>query len=394
MAALLSSDISGRNFKRKDSLVEHMEDCRRMGIEILPPDVNISDADFSVADGKIVFALSAIKACGGSTATTIAAERRRGGPFKDLFDFCERVDPAACGRSAIETLIKAGAMDSFAARRSQLAAAIDRALQAGASVQADKKSGQPSLFGGLEEDEADAGATASVPLPDIDEWPDREKLLAEKEVLGFYLESHPLAEFEPKLAAFRTHTSDGLGEVKDRGEVILGGMIGSVKFAHTKNGKPGQPTKYANFDLEDMQGNVRCIVWPSGFVQCGSRIQPDAVVLIRGKCDRRGGGDEINLIVDELIPLDELDARYTHGIRIRLDESEHDPGTLKTVREVIRGYPGSQELRFSMTLGQGETVHLKSDKYRVEINAELRSRLDDVLGSGHYRLMMSKPKGR
>ncbi|MCG8648607.1 MAG: DNA polymerase III subunit alpha, partial [Pirellulales bacterium] len=139
MAALLSSDISARNFKRKDPLVEHMEDCDRMGIEIAHPDVNSSEADFSVADGKIHFALSAIKGCGGATAVTIAAERKNNGPYKDIFDFCERVDPGACNKSAIETLIKAGAMDSFGARRSQLTAVIERAVQAGASVQADKK---------------------------------------------------------------------------------------------------------------------------------------------------------------------------------------------------------------------------------------------------------------
>lgn len=391
MAALLSSDISARNFKRKDSLVEHMEDCHRMGIEVIPPDVNSSAADFSVVDGKIHFALSAIKACGGSTALTIDAERKKNGPFLDLFDFCERVDPAACNRAAIETLIKAGAMDSFGAKRSQLAAIVERAMQAGASIQADRKSGQASLFGGLDDEpEAETGKS-SVTLPDMPEWPDREKLIAEKEVLGFYLDSHPLAEFESKLATFRSHTIDRLGELKERAEVVVGGMISSIKFAHTKNGKPGQPTKYANFDLEDMQGNLRCIVWPKNFVDCGERIQPDAVVLARGKVDRRGGGDEINLVVDELIPLEEIDARYTHGIRIRIDEAEHDSQTLNRIREIVRGYPGKQELLFTMQLSRGETIHMKADRFRVEITPELRGRLDDLLGGGHYKLMMSKP---
>ena len=393
MAALLSSDISGRNFKRKDSLVEHMEDCQRMGIEVLPPDVNHSDADFSVADGKILFALSAIKACGGTTAETIERERKKGGPFRDLYDFCERVDPAACNRSAIETLIKAGAMDSLGGKRSQLAAIVDRALQAGAAVQADRKSGQASLFGEIEDEPGNGGKPAG-PLPDIEEWPDREKLLAEKEVLGFYLASHPLAEYESKLATFRTHTTDALVSVKERGEVIVGGMISSIKFAHTKNGKPGQPTKYANFDLEDMQGNVRCVVWPRTFVDCGDRVQPDAIVLARGKVDRRGGSDEVNLMVDELIPLEEIDRRYTHGIRIRFDEAEHDRQTLSGVREIVRGYPGHQELLFTMCLRHGETVHLKSEQCRVEITPELRNRLDDLLGGGNYKLMMSRPNGR
>ncbi|QDV65852.1 DNA polymerase III subunit alpha [Crateriforma conspicua] len=392
MAALLSSDIDGRNFKRKDSLVEHMEDCDRMQIEIEHPCVNRSAADFSVNNGKVQFALSAIKGCGGSTATSIERERTKNGPFKDIFDFCERVDPHDCNRSSIESLIKAGAMDCFGAHRSQLMSIVDRALQAGAAVQKDKKSGQANLFGAFDDEpEADA---PSIPLPDIEEWPDREKLLNEKEVLGFYLDSHPLAEYENKLATFRTHTTDKLGDVKDRAEVILGGMISSIKLAHTKNSKPGQPSKYANFDLEDMGGNVRCIVWPRGFAECGERVQPDAVVLAKGKVDRRGGGDEVNLIIDDLVPLDELDNRYTHGIRIRFDEIEHDTNTMNSVREIIRGYPGSKELLITIGLRDGETVHLKSDRFRVDVTPELRNRLDDLMGSGHYKLLMSKPAGR
>ena len=390
MAALLSSDISGRNFKRKDALVEHMEDCDRMGIEVVAPDVNTSDHDFSVADNKIFFALSAIKGCGGSTGESIAAERKKNGRYGDIFDFCERVDATACNKSAIETLIKAGAMDSFGARRSQLTAMIERAMQAGAAVQADRKSGQASLFGAFDDDDDSATEQASVPMPDIEEWPEREKLLAEKEVLGYYLDSHPLAEFETKLATFRTHTTDSLAALNDRDQVTLGGMIGSIKFAHTKNAKPGAPTKYANFDLEDMQGSIRCIVWPNGFAKCGERVQPDAVVLAKGKIDRRGGGDDANLIVDELTLLQDVDTRYTHGMRIRLDESEHSPETITKLREIIRGYPGTQELMFSMNLNEGEVVHMKSAKFRVNINNELRDRLDDLLGNGHYKLMMHK----
>ncbi len=396
MAALLSSDISGRNFKRKDALVEHMEDCDRMEIEVIPPDINSSDADFSVADGKIHFALSAIKGCGGATSISIESERKKNGPYRDIFDFCERVDSSECNKSAIETLIKAGAMDSFGAKRSQLVAVIEKAVQAGAAVQADKKSGQASLFGAFDDDGDDDGVarTVSTPLPEMDEWPERERLLAEKEVLGFYLHSHPLAEFEPKLATFRTHTTDKLSDIKDRGEVTLGGMISSIKFAHTKNAKPGTPSKYANFDLEDMQGSIRCILWPRSFAECGERVLPDAVVLAKGKIDRRGGGDEANLIIDELTPLSDIDGRYTHGMRLRLDEGTHNRETISRLREILRGYPGKQELMFSMQLSEGEVVHLKSDKYRVDITPQMRERIDDLLGAGHYKLLMSKPNGR
>ena len=145
MAALLSGDIPGRNFKSKDSLVEHLEDCQRMDVEVVPPDVNRSDVDFAVAGGKILFGLSAIKGCGSGAAEAIVAARRLDGAFTSLFDFCERVDPQACGRAAIETLMKAGAFDSLGAKRSQLMAAIDRAMQSGAAVLADRQSGQRGL---------------------------------------------------------------------------------------------------------------------------------------------------------------------------------------------------------------------------------------------------------
>ncbi len=392
MAALLSSDITGRNFKHKDALVEHMEDCARMGLDVVHPDVNQSDVDFAVADGKVLFALSAIKGCGGSAAEAIVSARRKGGPFTDIFEFCERIDVNACNRAAIETLIKAGALDSIGDDRARLTAAIDRALQAGAAALADRKSGQVSLFGMFEDEVDDTKAAKKVTLPEVPSWTDNQKLLAEKEVLGFYLESHPMAEYEAKLSAFRSHTTDQLADVKDRSEVLIGGMIGSIKFAHTKNGKLGTPSKYANFDLEDMQGVVRCIIWPKQFAEQGEAVQPDAVVLARGVCDRRGGGDEVNLVINELIPLNQLDSKYTRGVRIELDQQSHGDDMLLKLREIIRGYPGYQDLLFSLRIDSGEVVHVKSGRYQVQVTPEMRTRLDDLLGSSSYRLMMSKPQ--
>ncbi len=207
MAALLSGDIPGRNFVRKDALVEHMEDSTRMNITVVPPDVNRSHVDFAVATAGSTSDCRRSRAAVGPAAEAIVRERDRGGPFRDLFDFCERVDAAACNRATIETLIKAGAFDSFGARRSQLTAVIDRAMQSGAAALADRRSGQKSLFGDLDEDER----TVQVALPDIPEWEERERLAMEKEVLGFYLSSHPLAEYEKTLSTFCSHTTVGLG---------------------------------------------------------------------------------------------------------------------------------------------------------------------------------------
>ena len=156
--------------------------------------------DFTVAENKVHFGLSAIKGCGGSAAEAIAVEKEQAGPFTDLFDFCERVDPQSCNRAAIETLIKAGAFDSLGARRSQLLAVLDRAVQAGASAAADRRSGQKNLFQSF--DDSSSEETTDLSLPDIPEVPERELLALEKEVLGFYLSSHPLSEYQNLLETY------------------------------------------------------------------------------------------------------------------------------------------------------------------------------------------------
>ncbi|MCO6456928.1 MAG: DNA polymerase III subunit alpha [Pirellulaceae bacterium] len=388
MAALLSGDIPARNFKTKDSLVEHLEDCERMGVKVSPPDVNSSDADFTVVDGKILFGLSAIKGCGGGTADAISAARRRDGAFRDLFDFCERVDASDCNKATIETLIKAGAFDSLGARRAQLMAVVDRALQAGASALADRRSGQKSLFGDLDE-EPGQGA-AAVSLPDLPEFEERERLLMEKEVLGFYLSSHPLAEYEKTLATYCSHTTATLAGLPDRAEVVLGGMLSAIKLAHTKNPRPGAPSKYANFDLEDMAGAIRCILWPDSFQQYGELVKQDAILVIRGSLDYRGG-DEANLIVDELIPLDQLDSRYTNGMVIRIVQDRYQPDILRKVREIVRAYPGNCQLELLLCLEDGQRAHLRGGM-RIEVSLQLRQRLDDLLGPGNYQLMTSSAR--
>jgi DNA polymerase-3 subunit alpha len=391
MAALLSSDIPGRNFKRKDALAEHLEDCQRMNIEVVAPSVNTSASDFAVSDGKIYFGLSAIKGCGGAAAEAIQAARQNDGSFTSLFDFCERIDPSACNRSAIETLIKAGAFDQLGGKRSQFTTALDRAIQAGAASLADRKSGQKSLFEALEED---AIQETQVVLPEMPEWDEREKLLSEKDVLGFYLSSHPLKQHEETLQPHCSHTSKELADLPDRTEVTLGGMVSAIKLAHTRNPRPGQPSKYANFDLEDMVGNIRCIMWPEQFAQFGEILTPDVIVVARGAVDRRGGGDEANLIINELVPLDQLDASFFGRVVIRVDERTHGDRCLEQLREILRGYPGSCELSLSLTLRDGSRVNLTSEKMQIEVNHELKSRVKDLLGDDSLHLQPKSNRNR
>ena len=317
------------------------------------------------------------------------AARQQNGPYRDMFDFCERVETSSCNRAAIETLVKAGAFDCFGARRSQLLAVLDRAIQSGASALADRRSGQKSLFGGLDDEEEVAPV---ADLPDIPEIEQRERLLMEKEVLGFYLSSHPLAEHTKMLASFCSHKSDEIGGLADRAEVILGGMLSSLKFAHVKRVRAGSThTKYVNFDLEDTAGSIRCILWPEDFAKMGHLVEADAILIVRGALDRRGG-DEANLIVNELIPLDQLGSRYTTGVKIRVDAAHHGSDMLTKVREIVRYYPGDRELQLVLNLEDGTRVHVKSHSTRVSINEEMRSRIDDLLGPGNFQLITSAPQ--
>ncbi|PQO31712.1 DNA polymerase III subunit alpha [Blastopirellula marina] len=388
MAALLSGDISGRNFKTKDSLVEHMEDAERMNIEVAPPDVNHSDEEFTVKDGKIVFALSAIKGCGGGAAEAIVAAREKDGPFTDIYDFCERVDHSQCSKAAIETLIKAGAFDNMGGTRAQYSAALDKAIQSGASALADKKSGQKNLFAAVEDT---AEAAKSVVLPDVQPWPDKEKLAYEKECLGFYWSSHPLAEYSRKFEMCCSHRTSNLAGVKDKTEVTLGGMVSSIKLAHTRKARPGSThTKYANFDLEDVDGGIRCIMWPEDYAKMGEQLRPDGVYIVSGRLDRRGNDDEANLIVNELIPIEEVETRYARGVMVRVDEKTHGESTLGTLVEIVRGYPGNCELRLMLVLGDGRQVALRSKK-GVDLSPEMRNRVDELLGEGNFELLLRRP---
>jgi DNA polymerase-3 subunit alpha len=389
MAALLCGDIPGRNFKSKDPLVEHLEDCKRMNVNVVSPNVNRSEVDFVVDSNEILFGLSAIKGCGSGAAEEISKARRLDGPFTSLFNFCERVDPQACGRAAIETLVKAGAFDMLGANRAQFMAAIDRAMQSGAAILADRKSGQKGLFG----DEDDTPAAANQSLPNCPEYPEKEKLVMEKEVLGFYLTSHPLSQHEATLRTYCTHTSTQLAALEHRDEVMIGGMLAAIKFSHTKNPRPGSVhTKYAMWDLEDLDGITRCILWPEQFAEFGELVKADSILAVRAAIDRRPGAEEINLIVNELIPLDELSTRFSNAVMIRVQEDVHGIDILTPLREIVRGYPGNKPLRLRLDLAEGGNVSLDCPKSAVAIDPELRRRVEELLGPGSFRIMGGAPK--
>jgi len=385
MAALLSGDITGRNFKKKDALVEHIEDCRRMGIDVIAPDVNASGSDFTVADGRILFGLSAIKGCGGQAAEAISSERGRGGRFRDLYDFCSRLDPSVVNKTAVESLAKAGALDSLGGHRGALMAGIERALAAGASRLADRKSGQKNLFDALD-DTPQAAAPPPAALPDVPPLSDLEMRSSEKEVLGYYVHSHPLAEYKDILSAVCTHGTCDLGDAKPKSDVVIGGLVGALKLSNVKQPRPGSThTRYGMFDLEDMDGLVRTICWPEDYARLGDFLQPDAVVVVAGSIDRRAGSEETNLIVNDVVPIADLWGKPARSVTLKLIETQHDTATLDRLAAVVRRHPGVVPLRLVLELADGRRVLMEADRDKVAWTQAFHREVVDLLGADSLR---------
>jgi DNA polymerase-3 subunit alpha len=226
----------------------------------------------------------------------------------------------------------------------------------------------------------------------VPDWDERDHLAKEKEVLGFYLSKHPLEEHEDKLSTHRTHTTTEAARLPGSSDVMVGGMLAALKHSHTKNPRPGQPSRYVMFDLEDRDGLLRCILWPDGFQEFGELVEPDAIVMIQGRIEKRPGSEEATLIVNEVIPLDALDRRYTRGIVVRVSEDKHGEDGLARLHEILRGYPGQCSLELLLCLEDGTRVPCRCDEMRVEVNPEMRRRVDDLLGPGNVRLVTATPK--
>ena len=274
MAALLTSDIPGRNFKKKDSLVEHLEDCQRMAIEVTPPEVNRS-SEFTVAEGKICFALSAIKGCGGAAAAAIVAGAAAGGPYRSLFDFCERLDPGTVNRRAVESLIKAARWTPWAAGGRNCwprsTAPCRPALGRGRPPQRPDGTLRRRRGRNHRGHRPQSPRSARMAGP-------RTTFQRERGPGLLSLQPSPGRAREDAGRLPLAHGGGG-SALKARSEVMLAGMISAIKLANTKNSKPNNPTRYAMFDLEDAAGMIRCILWPDQFVNYGELVAADAVAL-------------------------------------------------------------------------------------------------------------------
>jgi len=390
MAALLSCGMED-----SDRIFEHVDDCRRQKIEVLPPDVNHSDVEFTVEGEKIRFGLSALKGLGEQAVQAIVREREANGRFTSIFDLAERTDPRWLTKGNLELLVKAGALDSLGAKRAQHALVVERAIQSAAALHRDRSRGQMSLFGGDDDDSAEA--SAPPPLPDTPEWSRAIKLGYEKEVFGFYMTSHPLAEHAERLARHASHKSKELADLEDKVEVLLGGMISSIKKASTKKPSRNGHTKYANFDLEDADGVIRCIIWPEQFAVQGESVKADQVCLVRGKIDRRGR--DPNLIVDKIYTLDEADREFTRRLDIKFRRGQHSDQDIMQVRQLLDRTPGKTPVMVSIeTLDDSVPPRMTKyvvelpESFRVSCSEELQSELNRLVGESYFRFYAEPQK--
>jgi DNA polymerase-3 subunit alpha len=379
MAALLSSEIEDGN--KRDSMVDHIADARHLRVEVRPPDVNTCEPDFTVKDGKILFGLTAIKGLGRGAAGDIVRARQEGGPFKDFFDFCERIDSHVVSRAAIEKMIKAGAFDAFG-RRSQLWAVLPHAIQAASELQEDRRRGQRNLFDAFGED-GPAPAAPAVQLPDLPEWPENERLLNEKEALDFYLSSHPLAQHEDDIRRFATHTVSQVPDLADGQEVFMGGMLTGVRFMNTQKARNGN-SRYVMCQIEDFTGSTKCVMWPDDLARHKDEVQPDRICFIKATVNKRRA--DAVLVMNRILSVEQAQRELTKGLWLQMSLGAHQPPVVDAIARVLQRTPGSCPVYLCIRDGAGKRTLCKAgEDFKINPATVAVGELELLLGAGSVK---------
>ena len=265
-------------------------------------------------------------------------------------------------------------------------AGVERAMAAGAARLADRRSGQKNLFDSMDASPSPSPQPTAGALPEVPRLSDAEMRSAEKEVLGYYVHSHPLAEYRSVLDAVCTHGTADLAAAKPKSEVVIGGLVGALKLSNVKQPRSGSShTRYAMFDLEDMDGLVRTICWPEEYARLGESLKPDAVVVVAGSIDRRAGSEETNLIVNDLVPIGDVWSRPARSLTLKLTEPHHDAGTLDRLAAAVRRHPGQVPLRLVLELADGRRVLMEVDRDRVAWTPALHAEILGILGPDRLR---------
>jgi DNA polymerase-3 subunit alpha len=368
MAALMSSLLGSQ-----DKILLCINDCRRMGIKVLPPDVNSSKSDFTVTDDGIRFGLGAIKNVGlGAIEAIIEARaRQEGGRFTDLYHFCAEVDLKHVNKRCVESLIRAGACDGFEAHRSQLIAALDDAVERASRKQRDEAIGQISLFGG-----AIALAAENPSLPDVPPFEPEDQLAMEKELMGFYVSGHPLQTVPVKLEWHTSHTLSQLAGLTDNKPVIVGGLLLQTRRMVTKSG---------NFmlagRLEDFTDQVDVVAFPEAFETYGPLLHDDAKILIKGKYSNRD--DRPQVMISQVFPLNAMPSLHLH-----LPETA-SPQMLTVIAQTLRGHAGDIPVILHVENQRQQVV--TSDAFWIQRSPDLEAALGNLLSEARVQWVEPPP---
>ena len=373
MTALLTSERDNT-----DKIVEYVNESLRMGLKILPPDINASDILFKVEDpSSIRFGLLAIKNVGRGAAESIVAQREKG-KFITLQDLCQRIDLRLANRKVLESLIKCGALDGFSHPRAQMFASLDIILDGAQRAQKEKSSGQLSFFDQLN---SQSGFSQSAsPMIDCKEWPEPQLLAFEKDMLGFYVSGHPLARYANQLKRFVSCSTASLATHQDQDMIKIVGLIIKIKHTVTR----AKQEKMAILKVEDLDGAIEVLVFPRAFAKISSHIQANTIVHIRGILDRKEETPKI--IAEDIFP---FEAVYKLISAVNINLSGVRENTFESLKSLLENHRGSVPVYLRLDTPAKSRVQLiVGEKLYVEPSDQLIQELEELLGEEHITLVI------
>jgi len=377
MAGLLTS-VTGST----DDVVKYINECREMGIAVEPPDINVSDANFTPHGQAIRFGLAAVKNVGSNAIESIVAARKKlGRTFRSVFEFCEEVDLRLLNKRVLESLIKSGAMDSMG-RRAQLMQVLDKAIERAQKTQRDAESGQHGLFGVFADEPSQADNDA---LPNTPDWDEHTRLAAEKEILGFFITGHPLEKYRDKLIDLGAITTEQIGAMRSstaKEEVITtAGMITGVRVLKSKRGD-----FYAQAALEDMTGKVDMIVFPEAYKRLQDKVKLEVPVLVRAGV-RVEEGSNPKITAAEILPLDDAKVPLPKALRIRILLESADAGTVGALHALFNERKGEAKVLFDVEREGDFMVVMEAEGYNVMPDRNFIGRVEELCGRGSVRII-------
>jgi DNA polymerase-3 subunit alpha len=375
MAALLTS-VTGNT----DDVVKYINECREMGIAVEPPDINVSDANFTPHGSAIRFGLAAVKNVGHNAIQSIVAGRKELGRYRSIYEFCEKVDLRLLNKRVLESLIKSGAMDSLG-RRGQLMAVLDKAMDRALKTQRDAESGQHGLFGVFQQE----APVNNDRLPDTPDWDEHTRLAAEKEILGFFITGHPLEKYKDKLEDLRAlSTADIVGIKASTGKdenICTAGLITNLRVLKSKKGD-----FYAQGALEDMLGSVEMIVFPEAYRKLQEKVKLEVPVLVRGGL-RIEEGVNPKLTANDIIPLEDAKVPLPRSLRIRIPVENAKDSLVDELHALFSQRKGEAKVLFDVERQGDFMVVMEAEGYNVQPDRNFLARVEELCGRGAVRVI-------